>query len=80
MSIIPTLNVEIPSGTDRERKRSRAMKLRNHFTEVSSQYKSLRELDLHAVHVISEALAINQRRPLCSSWMSARARDGTWKR
>ena len=63
MSIIPTLNVEIPSGTDRERKRTRAMKLRNHFTEVSSQYKSLRELDLHAVHVISEALAINQRRP-----------------
>ena len=63
MSIIPTLNVEIPSSTDRERKRTRAMKLRNHFTEVSSQYKSLRELDLHAVHVISEALAINQRRP-----------------
>jgi ubiquinone/menaquinone biosynthesis C-methylase UbiE len=44
------------------------MQLNDHFTEVSKQYEKLRELDLHAVHVISEVLAssltIDQRCPV----------------
>jgi SAM-dependent methyltransferase len=43
------------------------MQLNDHFTEVSKQYEKLRELDLHAVHVISEvlaSLAIDQKCPV----------------
>ena len=38
----------------------------DHFTEVSSQYEKFRELDLRAVHIISEvlAVAIDRRRPV----------------
>jgi ubiquinone/menaquinone biosynthesis C-methylase UbiE len=38
-------------------KRAHLMKSSNHFTEVSSHYEKVRELDTHAVHVISEVLA-----------------------
>ena len=64
MSITPAANIELLHGTDREKQRAGPMQVGGHFTEISSQYESLRELDLHAVHVISEALASNQRHPV----------------
>ena len=66
MSITPRVNIEIPLGTDEGEKRARALQWRDHFTQVSSQYETLRELDLRAVHIISEvlAVAINQRCPV----------------
>ena len=66
MSITPRVNVEISLGMDEGAKRARAMQWSDHFTEVSSQYEKFRELDLRAVHIISEvlAVAIDQRRPV----------------
>ena len=60
------VNVEISPGTDEKKKRPLKMRLSDHFTEVSSQYERLRELDLRAVQVVSEVLAltIDQRRPV----------------
>jgi len=51
---------------DEAEKRARAVQWSDHFAEVSSQYEKFRELDLRAVHIISEALAgaIDQRRPV----------------
>ncbi len=58
------VNVEISPGAGKEEKCVGAMQWSDHFTEVSSHYERFRELDLRAVHVISEvlALAIDQRR------------------
>ena len=66
LSIIQRANIEIPLGTDEGKKRARALQSSEHFTEVSSQYETFRELDLRAVHIISEllAVAINQRCPV----------------
>ena len=66
LSIIPRENIEIPLSTDEGKKRARALQSSEHFTEVSSQYETFRELDLRAVHIISEllAVAINQRYPV----------------
>ena len=60
------MNIEIPLGTDEGEKRAHAMQWSDHFTEVSSQYDQFRELDVRAVHIISEAIAvaIDQRRPV----------------
>ena len=58
MSITPRVNIEIPLGMGEEEKRARVTQWSNHFTEVSSQYDEFRELDVHAVHVISEVLAV----------------------
>ena len=55
--ITPGWNVEIPPGTDDWRERGRTTRLRHHFAEVSLRYRSLRELDLGAVRVISGVLA-----------------------
>ena len=52
------MNIEIPLGTDEGEKRARALQWSDHFTEVSSQYEKFRELDLRAVHIISEVLAV----------------------
>ncbi len=66
MSITPRVNVEISLGMGAEEKRAYVMPWSNHFTEVSSQYDKFREMDVHAVHIISEMLAgvIDQRRPV----------------
>ena len=66
MLITPGLNVEISPGTDDWGEHGRATRLSHHFAEVSSRYRSLRELDLRAVRVISGVLAhaAYQRRPL----------------
>ena len=66
MSITPRVNAEISLGTGEEEERAHAMQWSNHFTEVSSQYDQFRELDVRAVHIISEAIvvAIDQRRPV----------------
>ena len=66
MSITPRVNIEIPLGTDEGEKRARALQWSDHFTQVSSQYETFRELDLRAVHIISEvlAVAINQSCPV----------------
>jgi len=60
------VNTEISLGTGEEEERAHAMQWSNHFTEVSSHYDKFRELDLRAVHFISEvlAVAIDQRRPV----------------
>ena len=55
--ITPGWNVEIPPGADDWRERGRTTRLRHHFAEVSLRYRSLRELDLGAVRVISGVLA-----------------------
>ena len=55
--VTPAWNVEIPPGMDDWGKRGRTIRLRYHFGEVSSRYRSLRELDLGAVRVISGVLA-----------------------
>jgi len=66
LSINPRANIEIPLGTDEGKKHARTWQSSEHFTEVSSQYETFRELDLRAVHIISELLAgaINQRCPV----------------
>jgi len=51
----PGLTVEIsPAGTDRDR----TTRLSEHFAKVSARYRTLRELDLAAVGVISEVVAL----------------------
>ncbi len=67
MPITPSLNIEIPLGTDEGEKGDRSLQWSDdHFTEVSSHYEQFRELDLRAVQIISEvlAVAIDQRRPV----------------
>jgi ubiquinone/menaquinone biosynthesis C-methylase UbiE len=66
MSITPRVNAEISLGMGEEAERAHAMQWSNHFTEVSSHYDQFRELDVRAVHIISEVLAaaIDQRRPV----------------
>ena len=66
MSITPSVNVEPFLGMDEGEKRVRATQWSSdHFAKVSSQYEKFRELDLRAVHIISEvlAVAVDQRRP-----------------
>ena len=58
MSITPRVAVETCLNRDEGDKRARAMQSSDHFTEVSSQYETFRELDLRAVHIISEVLAV----------------------
>ncbi len=55
--MIPGLSVEIPPGTDEWAERPSTIGLTQHFAEVSARYRSLRELDLGAVCVISGLLA-----------------------
>ena len=64
MSITPRVNVANSPDADKEEKCAGEMQWSDHFNEVSSQYERFRELDLRAVHVISEALslAIDQKR------------------
>ena len=50
-------DVGISPDTDGWAERDRATRLRHHFTEVSSRYRRLRDLDLNAVRVISGVLA-----------------------
>ena len=58
MGITPDSNVEVsPAGAEQWRERDRATRLGRHFAEVSVRYRSLRELDLDAVRVISDLLA-----------------------
>ena len=53
----PGLSVEIPSGTDDREERDRTRRLSDHFEQVSTRYRTLRELDLDAVGVISDVVA-----------------------
>ena len=53
----PGLPVEIPSGTDDREERDRMRRLSDHFAQVSTRYRTLRELDLDAVGVISDVVA-----------------------
>ena len=66
MPTTPGVTVEISPGTDESEKRGRTTRLSHHFAEVSSRYRSLRELDLDAVHLISGVLAraADRERPL----------------
>ena len=67
MSITPRVSGEVSLGTGEAEKRAHVMQWsNNHFTEVSSQYDKFRELDVCAVNIISEvlAVAIDQRRPV----------------
>ena len=53
----PRLPVEISLGTDDREERDRTRRLSEHFDQVSARYRTLRELDLGAVRVISDAVA-----------------------
>ena len=52
----PRLPVEISLGTNHGRERDRTRRLRDHFAKVSARYRTLRELDLEAVGVISDGV------------------------
>jgi ubiquinone/menaquinone biosynthesis C-methylase UbiE len=60
------VNIEPPLDTDEGEEGARALQWSEHFTEVSSHYEKFRELDLRAVQIISEvlAVAIDQRCPV----------------
>ena len=53
----PGLPVEISAGTDDREERDRTRRLSDHFAKVSTRYRTLRELDLGAVRVISDVVA-----------------------
>ena len=53
----PGLPVEISAGTDDREERDRTRRLSDHFEQVSTRYRTLRELDLGAVRVISDVVA-----------------------
>ena len=53
----PGLSIEISPGTDHRGERERTRRLHAHFEQVSAQYRTLRELDLGAVDVISDVVA-----------------------
>ena len=50
------LPVEISPGTDHRAEGDRTMRLSDHFATVSARYRTLRELDLGAVGVISDVV------------------------
>ncbi len=56
-SSTPGWTVEIAPGTDDREKRDRTTRLSDHFVKVSARYRTLRELDLEAVRLISEGVA-----------------------
>ena len=62
----PGLTVEIPPATDGSVERGRATRLGDHFADVSARYRTLRDLDLDAVRIISDtvARAADQVRPV----------------
>ena len=51
------LTVEISPGTDDWGERGRTTRLSDHFAKVSARYRTLRELDLGAVRIISDLVA-----------------------
>ena len=53
----PRLPVEISLGTNHSRSANRPRRLRDHFAKVSARYRTLRELDLEAVGLISDGVA-----------------------
>ena len=53
----PGLTVEIASGTHDGEERGRAARLSDHFAQVSARYRTLRELDVGAVRLISDVVA-----------------------
>ena len=66
MPTTPGLDVAISPGRDEWGERGRTTRLRDHFAEVSSRYRGLRELARHAVGVICDvvARAANPGRPV----------------
>ena len=56
-SSTPGWTVEIAPGTDDRGGRDRTARLSDHFAKVSARYRTLRELDLDAVRLISERVA-----------------------
>ena len=53
----PGLTVEIASETHDGEERGRAARLSDHFAQVSARYRTLRELDVGAVRLISDIVA-----------------------
>ena len=53
----PGVTVEISPGTDASGERGRATRLSDHFAKVSAWYRTLRELDLGAVRIVSDMVA-----------------------
>ena len=66
MANTPGLTVEISPRTDHRGEDDRTRRLSEHFAKVSARYRTLRELDLAAVDIISEAVAraADPRRPV----------------
>ena len=57
MGDTPGLTVEIASGTHAGEERGRTAPLSDHFAKVSARYRTLRELDVGAVRLISDVVA-----------------------
>ena len=57
MGDTPGLTVEIASGTHAVEERGRTARLSDHFAKVSARYRTLRELDVDAVRLISDVVA-----------------------
>jgi len=53
----PGLTVEVSPGSDDSGERGRATRLNDHFAKVSARYRTVRDLDLGAVRIISDAVA-----------------------
>ena len=51
------MTIKIPPGADDSGERGRATRLSDHFSKVSAWYRTLRELDLDAVRIVSEMVA-----------------------
>ena len=66
MAHTPGLPVEISLGTDHRGEDDRTRRLSEHFAKVSARYRTLRELDLGAVGIISDVVArgADPRRPV----------------
>ena len=60
------MTIEIASGTHDGEQRGRTARLSDHFAKVSARYRTLRELDVGAVRIISDivARAADQGRPV----------------
>ena len=57
MGNTPGLTVEIASGTHAGEERGRTARLSDHFAKVSARYRTLRDLDVGAVCIISDVVA-----------------------
>ena len=57
MGDTPGLTVKIASGTHAGEERGRTAQLSDHFAKVSARYRTLRELDVGAVRLISDVVA-----------------------